>query len=477
MNKPNGPQRSADLRSVLGLFVVWKLVLLTIAAASPGPGYDTSTDLLLTEGQDPSQPSQAKDLAHHVLLRLVRWDSVYFVNIAQRGYLYEQEWAFGRGFMSLIGQVAKVFPVSFLSSSPLLRQALAGSIVAHLAHALTALFLYELTLRSLPEHTVKRNDMARLAACLHILSPAGIFLSAPYTEALFASLNVLGMLCLAMAPRPSAVLTHQVRHFLCFVSAGVCFALASTVRGNGIFSNLAFVVLCLPSLFGFLKNPFNTKHLFVLVSGAIGVMITVAGTVGPQYLAWTQYCNAGKAPIRPWCTNVPPSIYTFVQKHYWGNGFLAYWTISNMPLFLIAAPTLILLSVTASMILLQRLPLVIIDAGRKVSRSSADAEMTTNSTLILQALAAPQLLLSVLALTNFHVQIINRISSGYPAWYMVLAMHIVNAQDQAKQAKSQNSGSPGSLLLSAKNSSRIVKVMTMYAMIQGGLYASFLPPA
>lgn len=49
----------------------------------------------------------ARGFVSRILLRLVRWDSVYFVNIAHRGYLYEQEWAFGRGFMFLTGQLAK----------------------------------------------------------------------------------------------------------------------------------------------------------------------------------------------------------------------------------------------------------------------------------------------------------------------------------------------------------------------------------
>lgn len=71
-------------------FVVWKFLLLVIIVCSPGPGYDTSTTLLR-----PEWPEQTN--LRSSLLRFVRWDSIYFVRIAERGYEFEQEWAFGYG--------------------------------------------------------------------------------------------------------------------------------------------------------------------------------------------------------------------------------------------------------------------------------------------------------------------------------------------------------------------------------------------
>ena len=85
---------------------------------------------------------------------------------------------------------------------------------------------------------------------------------------------------------------------------------------------------------------------------------------------------------------------------------------------------------------------------------------------ILRRLATPQLILAVLALTSYHVQIITRISSGYVVWYWSIAAAICE-KEGGKDTGTKD-----------RNISRlIVRYMVMYAIVQGGLYASFLPPA
>ena len=83
-------------------FIAWKLVLLCVALTSPGPGYDTSTLLLpshsnLAQAKSGSDWEPASSLNH-----LVRWDAIYFTQLARRGYIWEQEWAFGWGFTNLV---------------------------------------------------------------------------------------------------------------------------------------------------------------------------------------------------------------------------------------------------------------------------------------------------------------------------------------------------------------------------------------
>lgn len=93
--------------SLLLCFLAWKILLLCIAIASPGPGYDTSTTLLQSEPNSTKAISISPFSLPLRLEKLVRWDAIYFTLTAQRGYTWEQEWAFGWGFTKLIALMSK----------------------------------------------------------------------------------------------------------------------------------------------------------------------------------------------------------------------------------------------------------------------------------------------------------------------------------------------------------------------------------
>lgn len=83
----------------------WKSLLLFVALLSPGLGYDTSTTLLYPEKPSVDSLSLPGGLSNPWLTNVVRWDAIYFTQIARRGYLWEQEWAFGWGFTKLIASI------------------------------------------------------------------------------------------------------------------------------------------------------------------------------------------------------------------------------------------------------------------------------------------------------------------------------------------------------------------------------------
>jgi phosphatidylinositol glycan class V len=73
--------------------------------------------------------------------------------------------------------------------------------------------------------------------------------------------------------------------------------------------------------------------------------------------------------------------------------------------------------------------------------------------------------MSLAAITSFHVQIVNRIASGYPTWYMTIAIWLIEGQASSNNVRSKTRGKWA------------VRGIVGYALIQGMLYANFLPPA
>lgn len=89
---------------LLPLFGVWKTILVLTACLSPGSGYDTSTRIYIDGHHSPSSSWLATAL-DHLVLRLTRWDAIYFTSAAEHGKHYEQEWAFSlvlSNFTSLV---------------------------------------------------------------------------------------------------------------------------------------------------------------------------------------------------------------------------------------------------------------------------------------------------------------------------------------------------------------------------------------
>ncbi|KAF2642614.1 GPI mannosyltransferase 2 [Massarina eburnea CBS 473.64] len=460
--KQSKPYRQDKL--LLAFCLAWKCILVTVAALSPGPGYDTSALIHSNPSLYRHAEFERDGYATRIALKLFRWDALYFVAAAQRGQVFEQEWAFSWAYSGVLRMITQLITRNELPSlNSYIWTAVAVSTLMHLSAVMT-LF------RLLNEMTGNPNGgrVSFVACVLHILSPAGLFLVSSYTESVFASVNFLGMLYYVRARLAASTNKKQtIREDLLLVTSGFLFGLATVARSNGLLSGLIFlfdVAVCVPTA---LMNRLSRHELrSVLVTCVAGVFVAV-GFVFPQYVAYQEYCTTGHGHgiTAPWCQRMIPSIYTWVQSKYWNVGLFRYWTLSNIPLFLLAAPMLcLLLQSSVAHLRYSRHNLSGID-GQNTDNKNSDSTQNRVPPDHLPQLALPQLVLAITATTSFHVQIINRISSGYPIWYLSVARWVSASNTRPSD------------LFSKRSVQIVVRGMIMYAIIQGALFASFLPPA
>ena len=304
--------------NLLLYFVLWKTLLFLIAIVSPGPGYDTSTTLL---------NSTSNGLSH----KFVRWDAIYFTEIARRGYVFEQEWAFGWGYTRALAILAKcnISPVLairsfadhldldlFTDMSPIDIEARAGVFLSHLSHFLSILALYHLS-KSIFRQSVKADKIALIAASLHVITPAGLFLSAPCTESLFSCLHFSGLYLYSLSLWERSHGSSWKRDAFLILS-GCLVGLATTVRSNGVLTGLLFAYDTVIEMRWLSQNSANVTQLRALTVTILGGALVATGASVPQYIGYKEYCSGDDNGLpRKWCISLVPSIYSFVQRHYW----------------------------------------------------------------------------------------------------------------------------------------------------------------
>ena len=190
----------------------------------------------------------------------------------------------------------------------------ASILLSHVSHGLSVVQLWYLT----DAITGHQNSAVPLTtAALHIISPAGVFLSAPYSESLFSFLSMSGFLGYVYA----------VRHFdrgqvvtgsTAMVCAGLCFGTATIVRSNGVLSGIPFLIEAITSCMTILSQGISATRLTRFGSAVAGGLWVGFGMLFPQALAYQEYCHGrSTGNRRPWCNVTIPSIFTWVQSHYW----------------------------------------------------------------------------------------------------------------------------------------------------------------
>ena len=173
--------------------------------------------------------------------------------------------------------------------------ALAGVVLSHVAHYLSVLALYGLTANVFGYATISQKLTCFLSAALHIICPAGAFLSAPYGESIFSFLNITGFYlysCSLIAERNGRTLSRDVQ----VLTSAALFAVATTVRSNGVLSGFLFAYDAAVLAWRTVRQGLSLHNTIRLSIVVLGGCIVALGMVFPQFLAWRVYCGTTTDP-------------------------------------------------------------------------------------------------------------------------------------------------------------------------------------
>ncbi|KAI7871482.1 GPI mannosyltransferase 2 [Spinellus fusiger] len=414
------------LHRVYAFAAVTRLVTLFLGIASYlyTGSYDTSAETVL------SCHLTKSTFVQRCLTALLRWDALYFLHIAEHGYVYEQEYA----FFPMMPVAARLLSDTLLSP---LHNALGnikytlilgGAIVSNVSFVLAAGALYKLGRTLFPRH----GSMAFVSSVAFCLSPPSMFMSSFYTESLFAYTSFMGMYWVAR------------KHYL---SASVVWGLASLTRSNAIIYT------------GFFIYEFIVTQMSLctgIVWSVLYSLPVLSGFVGFQYYAYTEFCTNGHD--RPWCHFQPPFVYNFVQKEYWNNGFLAYYEMKQIPNFLLAAP-IILLSIAGLWVYIQEDWKHFISLGAYHTRKND--LYTSNRVAVYMYLWA---FLVFYTTTCMHVQVILRFFTSLPPLYWFIAHLWIEGFNSSCKYRRWIAES-------------VLTYCVLYGCVGIVLFAGFLPPA
>ncbi|KAI1311329.1 hypothetical protein EDD11_003474 [Mortierella claussenii] len=414
--------------------LISRLVIWAIAAASHAlvQDYDSALELVL-----PTE-TLAQQVFKGVFGVFLRWDAFYFLHIAEYGYVFEQAHAFFPLLPALMKLVAATVLAPFGALLSYRQQlVLAGILVSNASFVAAAVQIYRLS-----NALFEREQFAFLTAMLYVLAPSGIFMSAIYTESLFAALSFSGMLFAARKQ---------------YLLAAIIWSISGTARSNGIL----YVGFFIYDLIVQINLQSSTLcKLKTMAKASFLCLITWTGCMAVQAYGYFLYCSGASSGLeaRSWCHSALPSIYTFVQDFYWNVGFLRYYEIKQIPNFLMAAPMVTLSTLGILVYVVYDLPRAISlgRTSRHTARDPSEAPFLSTITFPYIVLWAVLLLSAV---TTMHIQIITRAFSCLPPVYWFAAHQYERGAFGAGWTKT------------------CTVFFVMYGLVGIILFANFFPPA
>lgn len=186
---------------------------------------------------------------------------------------------------------------------------------------------------NLSKAALQSEDLAYTSALVFCWSPANPFFLSLYTESTFAFFSFSGIYLASYGP------SDDLHRLIVTLVSSLCFAVASSIRSNGVVMAgfIVYPALC-RAYHALIAKRWTTVATSVLEC-SVGSLVSVTPFLVYLYTAYQRYCVGF---TRPWCEETVPNIYSFVQSFYWNVGFLRYFRPHQIPNFLLAAPVLIL---------------------------------------------------------------------------------------------------------------------------------------
>ena len=430
--KTGSPMRTIALR-----FLLFKIVQVFILCFTPGE-FDTSSNFLYESYRE--DKLQLIDdwllssrigvfILDNIIDKLIRWDVVHIGDMFVNGIKYEHQFVFCPLWWRLIKRIK-------IGGSNYYKKIVLGTVIANICHFGACIVLYYLTIQVFKTSGIFRSQRYKIAlnaSFIYIISPAGIFLTAPYAESAAAFCSFLAIYLREVAIDRRVISISGTQETLkkgygyktLYLLSGTFTAAAYCMRSNCILLGIMYLI----DAYHFAFRRKNLKNLiFAFASGSLLFFALVL-------LNWYPYSVF--CPARgEWCNEWPPLLYKYAQSYYWGNGFLTYWTIPNIPNFLFAAPTIMLTLHSFLYFLLE------------------------NPVKAILPIMIANICLLVGGIFWMHTQILTRISSSMPLLYWLVACTLVSPNPPHKTYAKY-----------------VVTFIISWNLIQTSLFAAFLPPA
>lgn len=192
------------------------------------------------------------------------------------------------------------------------------------------------------------HQKATYAALLFIVNPASVFFVAAYSEALFAALAWTGAYFVLVGHDVSPSRRSYYHSWLCTGFGLICWMAATATRSNGMLYAGYWL------LYGLLGRVSSGSYKSAArgCAASVGYLLAMALIFLP--LIWYNSSTIQQLCVTPspstlditpdWCDGRSPwfYLYGYVQRKHWNVGFLRYFTIQQIPNFLLAAPILII---------------------------------------------------------------------------------------------------------------------------------------